>query len=92
MKHLNASSKQLAYGNDTIMPFYLFHQPVIVVIAFFVVQWDAGVSVKLLAIVISSFLITIGIVELLIRPFEPIRRLVGVKPRRAAGAPPQGGG
>jgi peptidoglycan/LPS O-acetylase OafA/YrhL len=82
MKHLNFSSKRLAYGNDTIMPFYLLHQPVIIVIAYFVVQWDAGIPVKLLVVVISSFVITLGLIELLIRPFGPIRMLVGMKPKR----------
>ena len=47
MKHLNFSNKWLVYGNETIMPFYLLHQPVIIVIAYFVVQWEAGIPVKL---------------------------------------------
>jgi glucan biosynthesis protein C len=82
MTRLNFSNKWLVYGSDTIMPFYLLHQPVIVVIAFFVVQWDAGILPKLLVVVIGSFLITLGLVELLIRPFKPMRMLFGMKPRR----------
>jgi peptidoglycan/LPS O-acetylase OafA/YrhL len=81
MKHLNFSNKWLVYGNETIMPFYLLHQPVIIPIAYFVVQWDANMWVKLLVVLISSFLITLGLVELLVRPFKPIRRLFGMKPR-----------
>ncbi len=82
MKRLNFSNKLLVYGNDTIMPFYLLHQPVIIVIAYFVVQWNAGITVKLLVIVIGSFFITLALVELLIRPFKPMRRLFGMKPRK----------
>jgi len=82
MAYLNFSNKWLVYGSDTIMPFYLLHQPVIVVIAYFVVQWDAGILPKLLVVVISSFLITLGLVELLIRPFRPMRKLFGMKSRR----------
>jgi glucan biosynthesis protein C len=82
MAYLNFSNKWLVYGNDTIMPFYLLHQPVIIVIAYFVVQWHAGIPLKLLVVVISSFLITLGLVELLIRPFKPMRMLFGMKPRR----------
>jgi peptidoglycan/LPS O-acetylase OafA/YrhL len=82
MTHLNFSSKWLLYGNDTIMPFYLLHQPVIIVIAYFVVQWDAGLWVKLLAVLLGSFFVTLGLVELLVRPFNPVRRLFGMKPRR----------
>jgi glucan biosynthesis protein C len=82
MRYLNFSNKWLVYGHDTLMPFYLLHQPVIIVIAYFVVQWDAGITVKLLFVVISSLLITLVLVELLIRPFRPMRRLFGMKPRR----------
>jgi peptidoglycan/LPS O-acetylase OafA/YrhL len=81
MTSLNFSNKWLVYGNDTLMPFYLLHQPVIIVIAYFVVQWDVGLWVKLPIVVISSFFITLGLVELLIRPFKPIRRLFGMKLR-----------
>jgi peptidoglycan/LPS O-acetylase OafA/YrhL len=82
MTRLNFSNEWLVYGNDTIMPFYLLHQPVIIGISYFVVQWDAGILVKLPVVVISSFLITLGLVELLVRPFKPIRKLFGMKPRR----------
>jgi peptidoglycan/LPS O-acetylase OafA/YrhL len=83
MKYLNFSNKWLVYGSDTIMPFYLLHQPVIIVIAYFVVQWDVGIVPKLLVIVIASLLITLGLVELLVRPFKPMRRLFGMKPRKS---------
>ncbi len=82
MTRLNFSNKLLVYGNETIMPFYLLHQPVIIVVSYFVVQWNAGVFVKLLVIVIASLLILLALIELLIRPFKPIRRLFGMKPRR----------
>jgi peptidoglycan/LPS O-acetylase OafA/YrhL len=81
MKYLNFSNRLLVYGNETIMPFYVLHQPVIIVIAYFVVQWDAGITVKLLVIGIGSLMVTLGLVELLIRPFKPIRRLFGMKAR-----------
>jgi peptidoglycan/LPS O-acetylase OafA/YrhL len=63
------------------MPFYLLHQPVIIVVSYFVIQWDAGIPVKLLVIGISSLLITLGLVELLIRRINPVRTLFGMKPR-----------
>jgi hypothetical protein len=63
------------------MPLFVLHQPVIMVIAYFVVQWEAGILVKLLVVVFASFLITLGLVELLIKPFGPIRMLFGMKRR-----------
>jgi glucan biosynthesis protein C len=81
MTGMNYSNKWLEYGKGTIMPFYLIHQPVIVVIAFFVVQWDLGLLPKLLIVVTSSLLISFGLVEILVRPFKPIRKLFGMKAR-----------
>jgi peptidoglycan/LPS O-acetylase OafA/YrhL len=89
-RYLNFSNKWLVYGNEIITAFYLLHQPVMIVIAYFVVQWDtstllgvgAGILVKLLVVVIGSFTITLGLIELLIRPFRPIRMLFGMKPKR----------
>jgi glucan biosynthesis protein C len=81
MTHLDFSNKWLVYGNDVVMPLYLFHQPVIIVIAFFVVQWDTGIPLKLLVVVIGSFLISLGLIELLIRPFKTMRMLFGMKSR-----------
>ncbi|MFC2030910.1 acyltransferase [Chloroflexota bacterium] len=82
MKHLDFTNKWLVYGNETIMPFYLLHQPVIIVIAFFVVQWEVGITLKLLVLIASSFFITLGLIELLVRPFKPVRKLFGMKARR----------
>ncbi|MCP4166740.1 MAG: acyltransferase [Chloroflexi bacterium] len=82
MTRLNFSNKFLVYGNETIMPFYLVHQPVIIVVSYFVVQWNVSILVKLLIIGISSLLIGLGLIELLIKPFEPMRRLFGMKPKR----------
>jgi peptidoglycan/LPS O-acetylase OafA/YrhL len=79
---LNFSNKLLAYGNETIMPFYLLHQPVIIVISYFVVQWDTGVLVKISVIGISSLLIALGLVELLIKRNKPARTLFGMKPKK----------
>jgi peptidoglycan/LPS O-acetylase OafA/YrhL len=82
MRYLNFSNKWLVYGNRTVMPLYLLHQPVIIVIAYFVVQWDVGMTLKLLMVLVGSLLVTLGLIELLIRPFKLTRALFGMKPRR----------
>ena len=63
------------------MPFYVLHYPVLPTIAFYVVQWQAGVTVKMLAVTLGSFIVTIGIYELLVRRVAPLRTLFGVKAR-----------
>ena len=47
----------------------------------FVVKWDAGIPPKVLVVVFGSFLITLGLIELLIRPFKAMRMLFGMEPR-----------
>ena len=47
--------------------------PVVVIIAYFVVHLNAGVTLKLLLLTVSSFLLTLGLVEVLVRPFQPMR-------------------
>jgi peptidoglycan/LPS O-acetylase OafA/YrhL len=81
IKYLDFSNRWLLYGNETIMPLYLFHQPVIVVIAFFVVQWEMGIPLKLLIVVLGSLLVTLGLVEL-VKRIGVLRGLFGLKARR----------
>lgn len=80
-RHLNFSNKWLVCGNRTIMPIYLLHQPVIILIAFYVVQWEADILVKLPLVVLSSFLVTVSLVELAVQRFKPIQVFMGMKPR-----------
>jgi peptidoglycan/LPS O-acetylase OafA/YrhL len=82
MRYLDFSNKWLQYGQEAVLPFFLLHQPVIMAIAFYVVQWDTGIPLKLLTVVIGSFVVTLGIYELLVRRVGPLRALFGMKPLR----------
>lgn len=65
----------------------------ILAIAFYVVQWEASILVKLLTVVFGSFVVTLGLYELLIRRIQPLRALFGMKPRKrevGAGRQPSG--
>jgi peptidoglycan/LPS O-acetylase OafA/YrhL len=83
MRYLDFSNKWLQYGQEMIMPFFLFHQPVIIIIAFYVVQWDAGITLKLLVVVLGSLLVALGLVELVIKRINVLRGLFGMKPSRS---------
>ena len=78
---LNMRNKWLDYGQEAILPFYVFHQPVTFAIAFFILERDAGILVKLTVVVLSSFIIILGIHELIVRRVKPLRTLFGMKPR-----------
>jgi len=81
MRYLNFSNRWLEYGTEAVLPFFVLHQPVIMAVAFFVVQWNAGIPVKLVSVVVGSFAVTMAIYELVIRRVGPLRRLFGMKAR-----------
>jgi glucan biosynthesis protein C len=86
MRHLDFSNRWLEYGQEAVLPFFLLHQPVIMVIAFYVVQWQTGIPLKLLTVVLGSFVVTLAIYELVIRRIGPLQVLFGMKVRRGVPA------
>jgi glucan biosynthesis protein C len=79
MRFLDFTNKWLTYGQEAVVPFYVLHYPVLLVIAFYVVQWQAGVTVKMLAVFAGSLVGTLAIYELLVRRVAPLRALFGMK-------------
>jgi glucans biosynthesis protein C len=79
MKFLNFCNKVLQYANEAILPLYILHEPVIIIIAFFVLAWGIPTGIKFVFVTTSSLLITLAIYELLIRRIKPIRWLFGMK-------------
>lgn len=78
MRFLDFSNRWLQYARTASLPFFLLHQPVIIVIAFYVVQWDAGILVKLPVVVAGSFVATLGLYQLL-RRISVVQVLLGMK-------------
>ena len=79
MRFLDFTNRWLRYGQEAALPFFVLHQPAIVVIAFLVVQWNMGLLPKLVVVVVSSFVVALGLYELLIRRIRPLRVLFGMK-------------
>jgi peptidoglycan/LPS O-acetylase OafA/YrhL len=82
MRFLDYTNKWLQYGREASYPFFFVHQPVIIFIAFYVVQWEVHLLIKLLVVVIGSFAVSLGLYEFLVRRINPVRTLFGMKPRR----------
>ena len=87
MRFLDFTNKWLQYGQEAILPFFVVHQPVIIVIAFFVVQWSAGIPIKMLTVVLGSFVVSVGLYELVIKRIGLLRAVFGMKSRRLDAAP-----
>ena len=85
MRYLNYTNKWLRYGRESSYPFFWVHQPVILFIAFYVVQWEVALAIKLLVVVMGSFLASLGLYEVLVRRIDPVRTLLGMKPREKGG-------
>jgi len=81
MRFLDYTNKWLQYSQEASYPFFFFHQPVIIFFAFYVVQWEVHLLIKLLVVVIGSFVVSIGIYELLVRRVNPVRALFGMGQR-----------
>ncbi len=80
----NRQNKVLRYANEGAYPFYLLHQTVIIAVAYVVVRWNLGLWPKYGLVLAGSFALTLGLYELVVRRFNPIRFLFGLKPRRPA--------
>ena len=77
-RYLNRTNRFLSYANSGVLPFYILHQPVILVIGYYVLQWNAPILLKYLAISTSAFVLVMLLYELLIRRIPPVRYVFGV--------------
>ena len=68
-----------------MLPVYVFHQPVIVVLAWVAVRWHAPVAVKFAVVVTVSFALTLALYEAVVRRFRLGRFLFGMRPAATPG-------
>ena len=78
-KYLNRSHTFLPYINQLIYPFYILHQTIIVILAYYVVQTPDTVFFKWIFLTLTTLLLCLFIFHLFIRPFPAIGILFGMK-------------
>ncbi len=81
-RYLSRNSPALQYCNEAVMPFYVLHQPVIVGLGFTVRDLSLPVALKWPLLWVVSLAIIMTIYHFIVRPFDPVRFLFGMKPRR----------
>jgi peptidoglycan/LPS O-acetylase OafA/YrhL len=81
-KYMKKNNRFLAYGNEAVLPFYILHQTVILCVGWFVLSWNMGIFPKLVINMVISFVLIIGIYEGLIRHFNWVRFLFGMRPKK----------
>jgi peptidoglycan/LPS O-acetylase OafA/YrhL len=84
-RYLSRDSKLRKVANEAIYPFYLLHQPVIVIIASYVVEWEIAIIWKVIFITTASFILTVSIYWYVIRPLNALRLVFGMKVIRKPG-------
>jgi glucan biosynthesis protein C len=81
MRCLNFRNKVIDYTNEAVLPFYVLHHPVIVVIAFYTIPWDMNLGIKFLFVSTAALVATLVLYDLLIRRWNVTRWLFGMKPK-----------
>jgi glucans biosynthesis protein C len=80
MRFLNFSDNVIEYANEAVLPFYILHYPVIVVIAFLTLAWNINMGVKFLIVSTIALIATLVFYDLFIRRIKVSRWLFGMKP------------
>ncbi len=83
-RRLARPSGFLRYATPAVYPFYILHQTVTVIAAFYLVQTDLSVPAKYALTVLITFLGTWLLYEFLVRRFGLLRLLFGMAPGSAA--------
>ena len=77
--HLNFKNRFLKYANEAVLPFYILHQTVIVVIGYFIKDWTVAVFPKYLFLATTSFILIMALYEFAVKRINFMRYLFGMK-------------
>lgn len=80
-RFLRIEQPWLKHVNEGLYPFYILHQTVIIAIGYYVCQWDWSILLKFWTVSLLTLIVCAGIYFVLIRPFNAVRFLFGMKPR-----------
>ena len=79
--HLCFENRAQKYLAESALPVYLLHQGCIVFPGYAIIQFAWGIPAKLSLLLPLSFLLTMSVYHFLVRPFNTLRFLFGMKRR-----------
>lgn len=92
---LSFGNRLLSYFAEAAYPFYILHQTVIVIIGYYVIQWNSSalgsgavIGLKFLTIMFGAFVVTALVYDLLVKRTNVTRFLFGMRPKKRAAAKP----
>lgn len=77
-KYFNFSTKFLKQANEAVLPFYILHQTIILILGYFIIQLEITMFFKYLIICLTSFLTIVSIYVFLVKRYKPLRFLFGM--------------
>lgn len=78
-KYLSFNNRVVKYANEAVLPFYILHQTMIVLIGFYIANWNTSVILKYIILSTLSFVLIFSIYELVIRRINLLRFLFGMR-------------
>ncbi len=82
--YLTGNHRLLSYANQAVLPFYILHQPVILILGYYIIPLALSILVKYLIIASLAFGITLALYEFGVRRMNLARRVFGLKPLKPA--------
>jgi glucans biosynthesis protein C len=82
---LNFKNRILTYANQAVLPIYILHQTAIIIIGFYVVQLNTNLYLKFIYIDLASLAACLFIYDVLIKRWNPVRFLFGMRPKPETG-------
>lgn len=79
MQYLIGQTPRLDYANEAVLPFYIFHQTVLLAVGYSVLQWGLPEVLEWAVIVTISFAVIMVLYEFGVRRFNMVRFLFGMK-------------
>jgi glucan biosynthesis protein C len=78
-RYLTFTNPFLSYANEAVLPFYILHQPIILSVGFFAAGWAIPAVGKYFIMLFCSFIVIMLFYEFLVRRFNVMRFLFGMK-------------
>jgi glucan biosynthesis protein C len=78
-QYLSFQNNSLKYANQEVLPFYILHQSVIVLVGYWLLGWSAPVLIKYFVLASISFTIIMLLYEFIVRRVRILRPLFGMK-------------
>ena len=79
VRYLNIYNPWVRKANIGIYPFYILHQTIIIIVAYFILPFNDNLFIKYIFISVFSLVLIVGLLLVFISPFRLTRFLFGMK-------------